>query len=237
MFCRSCLLRYRFPNHFFLPDVPVSSPAATPPRSPTSIPFKLQFLDSDFGGLLPQHYKEVWEHQQDIRAGIVLSENKTSATPTVFDQLAARMNLSTAAMLNNTDTRPTTLLQHLFPHSVTRPGTWRIPRGMNEWNKKEDAGRFVPVEKCHFIVDFKLPKDETKETVYEEHEVHLTKSETIGGRCVAGWKWRVEVERPFLDANASKNKVARALWIPGYSDKHNVKRPYQLLERYPIPCK
>jgi hypothetical protein len=107
---------------------------------------------------------------------------------------------------------------------------------MNDLNRREDGGRFAPPEHCHFIVDFALPPQAQREPRYEEYQVTLAQPITIAGRCVSGWRWRVEFESPFLDASASPDARLRAFFVPTYSSRSNVMRPYQLLKRVPIEC-
>ena len=216
---------YRFPAHFFLPTLRLPS-GAGPSAPPRTLDFTLRFLESDFGGLLPKAYLQEWElqlpGQEEAHAKVEQAQPK-SKSQLLADRVLSSLNL--------------TALESLVPHMRSRPGTHRVPSHMNDLNAREDGGRFVPAAACHFIVDLALPAAAQREPLYAEHEVLLEREEQIAGRCVSGWRWRVEVERSFLDAAASPNALARAFWIPSYSERVNVMRPYQLLQRVPIECK
>jgi alpha-1,2-mannosyltransferase len=219
---------YRFPAHFLLPTVrlPSSSSSSSPSPSPSSgqrqMDWTLRFLESDFGGLLPKTYLQQWEWEAMQKQP---QQQQQSATATDA-QLQARSALFP----------PESPLHAWFPHLVSRPGTWVLPSHMNDFNRREDGGRSLRPEQCHYIVDLSLPAGEQREPAWEKQQVRLAQPVQLQGRCVAGWEWRVVFSDPFLDSAASPHPLLRAFWLPPYSTRSNVMRPYQLLERVPIFC-
>ena len=207
---------YRYSSTFFLPTLYWPNGRR--------VDFRLRFLDSDFGGLLPKEFHEEWQYQARHGAH-------------TFDELKAQQ----FARANVADGESITLqrqahtsIEALFSHAITRPGTFVLPTGMNRDNRKEDDGRFVQVDTCEFIVDLEL--ENQRETKYAHHRVEYPTPRTVNGACVSGYRWEVIASKPFLDATQSTSGIARAFFIPKWSNEKNVFKPYQLMQRVPIPC-
>ena len=256
---------YRFPAHFFLPTLHLSASSdragstavAAAARSRT-LDYTLRFLNSDFGGLLPKAYLEEWEHEASLASAAAEREKEAQVQreeenerrkkrgldplpapkpklPFLTDLLRGQ-NLTMSSGLSSSH-RHRNVFHSVLPHLSTRPGTWRLPSGMNDLNRKDDSGRFVVPARCHYIVDFELPAGMQREPVYSDFEVILPQQQQVAGKCVKGWRWEEIFSAPFLDAAASPSAVLRAFYVPaGYSQRANVQRPYQLLKRVPIEC-
>lgn len=235
---------YRFGTSFLLPTI--QTPSSTRP-----IEFRLRFLESDFGGLLPKEFIEQRTHlmreAQRRYEELTKDEKQQLDTDSKLRRQFLQAITQPAGSPAPASSSPASLssgvppswlpasLHSLFPHVSTRPGTFLLPTGMNRDNRKEDDGRFVKVEQCEYIVDLEL--EQQNEPKYSQYEVRLSGGDRIEhGRCIAGFRWTVVYSHPFLDAASSTSSIARAFYIPMYSEKKNVFRPYQLLKRIPIPC-
>jgi alpha-1,2-mannosyltransferase len=97
------------------------------------------------------------------------------------------------------------------PFQQGADATSAIPTTMNDENR-EEMDRYVDISKCHYVVDLDL------EDQREEHYIEDTNT------------WSIVAEEPFLDA-AHSPTLARAFYIPGYSEERNVYGHYVALHR------
>ncbi|GAM20124.1 hypothetical protein SAMD00019534_032990, partial [Acytostelium subglobosum LB1] len=84
-----------------------------------------------------------------------------------------------------------------------------IPSNFNDQNR-EERDRYVPVESCHYIIDFDLPTDAAADRYTKRDDF-----ETV-------------FSAPFMDA-AHSSSLARAFYIPFYSADHCTFHNYVLL--------
>ncbi|EGG14046.1 glycosyltransferase [Cavenderia fasciculata] len=97
------------------------------------------------------------------------------------------------------------------PFSQQPNGTMVIPTNMNDQNQQEMDRYIDDINKCSFIVDFDNNPDNS----------YLNK--------LSKDQFRIIYSRPFLDASKS-NSLARAFYIPYFSDKRITFAPYIILE-------
>lgn len=88
--------------------------------------------------------------------------------------------------------------------ALSRPGTWRIPSGMNDVNA-EDLAKYTSISECDYLVDSRLPSW----TPTDVEKDWISEAEHGGGEL--GWK-KVHCE-PFLD-QGSTGVVGRMVWLP-----------------------
>jgi alpha-1,2-mannosyltransferase len=85
-----------------------------------------------------------------------------------------------------------------------------IPTTMNDDNR-EEMDRYIPLEKCHYLVDLQLEHDEPLIADNDD-------------------KWELIHREPFLDAKQSPT-LTRAFYIPTVSETKNVFGEYQIFKR------
>lgn len=93
-------------------------------------------------------------------------------------------------------------------------GLSALPAHMNDRNRDEPS-RYSELDRCDVVVDVELRSQAEPSAVAD----------------AATWE-RVHCA-PFLDAAASTSTLARAFYIPGYSDKRNVFAEYCVVARRP----
>jgi len=90
--------------------------------------------------------------------------------------------------------------------------TWRIPEHFNDLNREEET-RYIDPDRCTYWVHF----FEDGQSYHQFKDTNTT--------------WEVAYHAPFLSASLSKNAIARAFYIPTYSEENNVYGHYTLLRR------
>lgn len=110
-------------------------------------------------------------------------------------------------------------------------GTSVARDGFNDENR-EEPDRYVPVQTCDYIVDLQLPPGRTSQPEYEPHFAAMFHSDADRCECYGSStvRWHSLLQIPFLDAESTPS-LARAFWIPGYSDKRAKWATYHVLQK------
>ena len=116
-------------------------------------------------------------------------------------------------------------------------GTSALRDGFNDANR-EERDRYVPLASCDYVVDLELPTPrETQEWRYEPYFGRPTRllddgNEDEGG-CTLHWDtiWSA----PFLHAESTP-RLARAFYIPSWSNSAAVFGSYKVLRRASARC-
>ena len=87
---------------------------------------------------------------------------------------------------------------------------------MNDENREESEGRYMDVDECDYLVDLSVPESDTTEL---EPNYSLQNS-----------YWTTIHSEKFLLAKHT-DRLARAFYIPVWSERNTVYASYSLLER------